>query len=169
MADSGVSPGHQPRFMRTPSQRAAAPGAGDGLGASPAGTGSPPGCAVAGIGRSATVDPASATTTEASMTMVRARRPAPGPTGAVTRVKVASRITPTATNSNTMIPWISGRKAGTTGARANTTEHAMANVTWRRGPQIRRIPSGPRAVRARTANTPAATTSTPPWLTRTEM
>ena len=84
-------------------------------------------------------------------------------------VRVANRMSPMAPNSITMIPSMSGRRAGTTGATATTAATEMTRVRWSQGGQIRKMPSGPWAVTARAAKATAAATIRPLLATWTEM
>jgi hypothetical protein len=67
-----------------------------------------------------------------------------GPSGVeVDRVSVATRIRPIAPNSTTMIPSMSGRRAGRIGAMATSTPAITARIKWSDWPQIRTMPRGP--------------------------
>src|SRR5664280_1770525 len=79
--------------------------------------------------------------------------------------RVARRMIPMAATSRMMIPSMSGRIVDTTGDTATMTATAETRITWSLRPLIRRMPSGPSAVRAKAAKTAPATARTPPRLT----
>ena len=83
-------------------------------------------------------------------------------------MKVARRIRPTTLNSMTMMPWMSGRKAGMRGASPTATATTTTSTMWSRCPTSRTMPREPRAVTARTAKAAPPTTMSALFLEWTE-